>query len=182
MAVELSMPPTVKADGNKLVVLLTTPPAAPTGIPTVAEVNAALFAQLHMYGDFAITPEQSTGQGPKKLGASQVPTQFGNTNYPAIECEYSYLPQEVATPGAPGNEVYEALVPGTVLTAAVFDGIDGDVGEVAAGDVADIVKVEAGVRRKGRTGEGEFDEKSVKQALIIVGGEPIAEDHALAAA
>lgn len=180
MAVD--MPPTVKADGNKVVVFLSTPPAASTGIPTLAEVNAALFGQCHIYGSFDVTPDQATGQGPKKLCRSVVPTQFGNTTYPAVEVEYSYLPQSLGTPGSDGNELYEALVPGTTLTAAVFDGIDGDTDALTAGDICDIFEVECGKRRKGKTGDGEFDEVSVKQFLIVVGGVPIAEDHALASA
>ena len=56
------MPDTVKSDSNKLVVFVTTPPAASTGIPTVAEVNAAIFASLYIVGDFAVTPTQNTGK------------------------------------------------------------------------------------------------------------------------
>ncbi|HEY0891238.1 MAG TPA: hypothetical protein VGE38_16675 [Nocardioides sp.] len=175
-------PPTVKALGQKAVVILTTPPAAATGIPTVTEVNAGVFGSLHFYGDFNVTPTQNTGEGPKKLGSKFVPTQLGQVSFPAVDAQYSYLPQEVGTPGTDGNEVYEALVPGDRVTVVVLDGVDGEVSAVTAGDIADIYLMECGVRRKGQTGDGEFDEKSVTQSLIVVGGEPIAEDRALAAA
>jgi hypothetical protein len=177
----ISLPPTEKSLGRKVVVFLTTPPAAGSGIPTLAEVNAGLQASLHLYTPFNVTPTQNTGEGPRKLGSKFVPQENGVTTYPAVEIEYSYLPQELGTPGTAGNEVYEALEPGEQLTAVVLNGIDGDKDPLVAGDIADVYLVEAGVRRKGETGDGEFDQLSTKQNLVIVGGEPIVEDHALAA-
>jgi hypothetical protein len=176
------MPKTVQSDSNKLVVFLTTPPAASTGIPILAEINAALFASLYIVGDFAVTPSQSTGAGPSKLGASVTPTKLGRVTYPAVDVQYTYVPQSLGTPGGDGNEVYEALVPGDQITAVVLEGYDGQADAVVAGDVGDIFLMECGKRRKGRTGDGEQDEVSVTQSLVVVGGEPIAEDHALAAA
>lgn len=174
-------PPTVKSLGQKSVVILTTPPAATSGIPTRTEVNAGLFASLHFYGDFSVTPSQNTGEAPRKLGSVVQPQQFGLTTYPAVEASYSYVPQALGTTGAAGNEVYEALVPGDRVTVVVLDGIDGEIDEIAATAVGDIFLMEAGKRRKGQTGDGEFDEKSTTQSLIIVGGEPLAEDHVFSA-
>lgn len=178
----VSMPPTTTSLGNKMIVVLTTPPAAPSGIPTVTEVNAGIKAGCHIYGQFNVTPTQNTGEGPRKVCTRNVPTQLGLVTYPAAEVQYSYMPQELGTPGAAGNELYEALDPDAVVTVVVLDGIDGQTDAVVAGDISDIYEMKAGVRRKGQTGDGEFDEMSVTQALIVVGGEPIAEDHVLAAA
>jgi hypothetical protein len=175
------MPPTVQSDSNKLVVILTTPPAAATGIATVTEVNAALFASLYIVGDFAVTPSQNTGAGPSKLGASVTPTKLGRVTYPAVDVQYTYVPQALGTPGSAGNEVYEALVPDNQVTIVVLDGYDGQASTVTAGDISDQFLMKCGKRRKGRTGEGEQDEVSVTQTLVVVGGEPITEDHALAA-
>ncbi|WP_394289507.1 hypothetical protein [Microbacterium sp.] len=180
MAVEL--PPTTTALANQLIVFLTTPPAASSGIPTVAEVNAGLAAQCFIYGNFNVTPTQNTGEGPRKNCRPNAPTNLGIVTYPATELQYSYMPQELGAPGADGNELYEALEPGAVITAVVLDGISGETESVAAGDVADVYEMKAGVRRKGQTGDGEFDEKSVTQALVVVGGGPVVEDHPLAAA
>jgi hypothetical protein len=175
----IDLPPTEKSLGRKLVVFLTDPPAA--GIPTLVEVNAGLQASLHLYTPFNVTPNQNTGEGPRKLGSQFAPTENGITTYPAVDIEYSYLPQSLGTPGAVGNELYEAMVPGDVLTAVVFAGIDGDTDPIPANAVGDVYLVEAGVRRKGETGEGEFDHLSTKQSLVIKGGEPVAEDHVFAA-
>lgn len=177
----IQMPPTTKALGNKMVVVLTTPPAAGSGIPTTVEVNAGIQASCFYYGDFNVTPSQNTGEGPRKLCSKNSPTQLGLTTFPAVEAQYSYMPQELGTPGHAGNVLYEALEPDAEVTVVVLDGIDGQTEDVAVGDVADIYLMQAGVRRKGQTGDGEYDEKSVTQSLIVVGGEPIAEDHELAA-
>lgn len=177
----ISLPPTSKSLGRKVVVFLTTPPAAGTGIPTTVEVNAALFASLHLYTPFNVQPTQNTGQGPRKLGAQTVPTENGLVNYPAVDVQLSYKPQDLGTPGEPGNELYEALVPGSQVTAVVLDDLAGDISAVTVGDISDVYLMECGVRRKGQTGDGEFDQFSVMQSLIVVGGEPIAEDHVLAA-
>lgn len=177
----VSLPPTTKALANTMVVFLTTPPAASNGIPTTTEVNAGILAGCHIYGSFNVTPSQNTGEGPRKLCSDFSPTQLGITNYPAVDVQYSYMPQDLGTPGSDGNEVYEALEPGTQVTAVVLEGVDGQTDTVAAGDVSDVFLMECGVRRKGATGDGEFDEKSVTQSLVVVGGEAIATDHALAA-
>ena len=177
----ISLPPTSKALGRKVVVFLDTPPAAGTGIPTTVEVTAALFGSLHLYTPFNVQPSQNTGEGPRKLGAQSVPTENGLVNYPAVDVQYSYKPQDLGTPGSAGNELYELLVPGEQVTVVVLNDLDGDTDTVTAGDIADIYLMECGVRRKGETGEGEFDQFSVMQSMIVVGGEPIAEDQALAA-
>lgn len=181
----ISLPPTEKALGRKVVVFLDTPPAAGSGIPTTVEINAALFASLHLYTPFNVQPSQNTGAGPRKLGAKSVPMENGIVSYPAVDVQGSYLPQELGTPGAVGNEVYEmfktAEAAGDSLTAVVLDGLDGDISAVAVADVADIYLVEPGVIRKGATGEGEFDHIAFNCSLVIVGGEPIAVDRVLAA-
>lgn len=177
----ISLPPTSKSLGRKVVVFLDTPPAAGTGIPTTVEVNAAMFASLHLYTPFTVTPSQNTGEGPRKLGAITVPTENGIVNYPAVEIQYSFKPQELGTPGSDGNELYELLIPGDQLTVCVLADLAGDTSAVAVGDVTDVYLMECGVRRKGQTGDGEFDHHSVTQSLIVVGGAPVTEDWELAA-
>lgn len=178
----LVSPPTTKSLGQKTVVILTTPPAASTGIPILTEANAGVFGSLHFYGSLNVTPNQNTGEGPRKLGSKFTPTQLGQVTYPAVDAQYSYLPQKVGTASTPGNEMYEALVPGSKVTVLVFDGLDGQTDIVTATDVCSgIYLMECGVYRPGETGEGEFDEKSVTQSLVVVGAEPIATNVKLSA-
>lgn len=179
------LPPlTEKALGRKVVVVLDTPPAATTGIPTRTEVNAALFAALHMYTPFNVTPTQNTGEGPRKLGSKVAPQQNGLVTYPAVEVQSSYNPQEAGADGGEGNELYDvfkaAAVAGDRLTIAVFDGLDGNLSAIPTSAVGDVYLVEPGVIRKGQTGDGEFDEFSFTVSLVISGGEPIVVDHIFA--
>lgn len=178
----LAAVPKTKSLANTVVVFLTTPPAAPTGIPTLAEVNAGLQASCHIFGDFNPTSEQATGEGPAVMCDEFSETEFGRTTYAPVEVMYSYMPQDLGTPGADGNELYEALEPGATLTAVVLHGISGKTEALATGDIADVFEVEAGKRRKGKTGDGDFDKKAVMQFVRVIGGSPVVEDHPLAAA
>lgn len=177
----LPMPPTVKSQGNTLYVIHTTPPAAGTGIPTTVEVNAALNAGCYIYGDLDLAVTENTGEGPRKACARVVQTEAGNTNFPPIEVQYSYVPQELGTPGSDGNELYEALEPESTVTLSVFYGINGRTENIAVGDVGDVIEATVMRRRKTRTGDGEFDHHSVTQMLIPVGGDYVVEDHEFAA-
>lgn len=177
----IDLPPTSKALGRKVVVFLDTPPAAVSGIPTTVEINAALYGSLHLYTPFNVTPNQNSGEGPRKLGAISVPTEPGLLNYPAVEISYSYKPQDAGAAGGAGNELFDILKKDVQLTVVVLNDMDGDIDTVAAGDVADIFLMKCGVQRKGETGEGEFDQFAILQSLYMVGGEPVAEDRVLAA-
>lgn len=181
----ISLPQTAKSLGRKVVVVLDTPPAATTGIPTRTEVNAAFFAALHMYTPFNVTPSQNTGEGPRKLGAKSTPQQNGTVTYPAVEVQASFMPQLAGAPGGDGNELYDvfkaAEAAGDKLTIAVFDDLEGDLSEIPANAVGDVFLVEPGVLRKGSTGDDDFAEFSFTTSLVIVGGEPIKIDHVFAA-
>lgn len=175
----LALPPTDKSHGEKVVVLLDTDDvAAPDLIPTLEEVNEhGFFASLHLYTPLNVTPNQNTGEGPRKLGAKFAPIENGIVTYPAVDAQYSYRPQQLGTPGAVGNELYEFLVPGEKKVMVILDALDGTTDELEDGNVGDIYLIDPGVRRKGATGDGEFDHVSCTQSLITAGGEPLAQDH-----
>jgi hypothetical protein len=173
----LELPPTDKSQGKTLYVVHDTPPAGDDGIPTFAEVNAALFAGCYFYGDLDLAVTQNTGEGPRKACATIVQTEEGNTNFPAIEVQYSYKAQLLGTPGSEGNELYEALEPGTEVTMSVFYALDGRLPEIPDGAIGDVVRVKCLRRRKTRTGDGEFDQHSITQLLIPQGGDFVVEDH-----
>lgn len=176
----LAAVPKTKALANTVVVFLTTPPAATTGIATLAEVNAGLKAACHIFGDFNPTATQATGEGPAVMCEEYSETEFGRTTYEPVEVLYSYMPQELGTPGADGNELYEALEPDAIVTAVVLHGINAKTDTLAAGDISDQFLMEAGTRRKDKTGDGDMDKKAVRQFLRVVNGGPIVEDHPLA--
>lgn len=175
------MPETTKSQGNKVVIVLTTPPANPSA-PTLAELNAGLFVQCHIYGDFSGTPSQNVGEGPRKMCTRVVPQQLGNVTYQIADWQYSYVPQQMGTPGAAGNEAIEALAPGTDVYVYEGPGIDGGSGAVASGDVVNQYHLDCGVQRRGQTGDGEFDEFSVTQSFVMSNGEEPIFDYVVPAA
>lgn len=174
----VSLPPTTTALGNQVIIVLDSAPANPAA-PTKAELNAGVFAQCHIYGRLNATPTQNTGEAPRKACSKIQDQRLGLTTYPAFDVQYSYVPQELGTPGSDGNELYELMVPDTTLYVYLADGLDGeDTSALATGDiVTQGFRVTAGERRKGVTGDGEFDEVSVTQALVPSGGQ-LVEDYA----
>lgn len=176
------MPPAEKAYGNVLYKILTTAPAAASGIPTLVELNAGLSAGLYMYGDPSLRPNQNTGEGPRRVATKTVPTEFGTVTYPPVDVQISFKPQELGTPGAPGNEAYESLEIGSDVTVVPLYGIDGQTATVPAGAVGDVFQMKIGdIKGKGKTGDGEFDHLSTMLQMVVQGSGPIAEDHVFAA-
>ena len=175
----LTNPPVASSIGQRTVVILDPADvAAGSGIPTLTEANAGLFASLHFYGSLRPVPTQNTGEGPKKMGSKFSPTKLGRITYPSIDAQASYLPQALATTGAAGNEVYESFVPGSQRIILVLDDKDAEATTaLVANDMADIFLMDIGAQRKGETGDGEFDEFACTTALVVAGGEPIAVDH-----
>lgn len=176
----ITMPPTTNSYAAQVMVILSTPPANPLQ-PTLVEINAGEFLACHAYGAANVQPEQSTGQGPRKSCTRVVPTELGSITYPAIDIQYSYMPQEMGTPGAPGNEAIELLIEGTLKHLYLAEGIDGKTSALAAGDVVNHYYTECGVQRRGYTGDGEFDKNAVTQAMILKDGSEPDYDIVLAA-
>lgn len=175
------MPETIKSQGNKILIVLTTPPAVPAA-PTKAELNAGLFVQCHIYGTFSGTPTQSVGAGPQKMCTKVTPQQLGNITYEIADVQYSYVPQAMGTVGSDGNEAIEALTPGTDIYVAEGPGIDGTTALVALNDVVNLYHLECGVQRRGQTGDGEYDEFSVTQSFVLANGEEPKFDYKVPAA
>ena len=181
----LTLPATVKALANTIVVVLTTPPAAGTGIPTATEVNAGKFITCFLYGDQStlFPPTQNTGQGQRKACTKVSPTALGTVTYPAQQLEYSWGPQAAAVAGNAANVALESLAPGSTVTLVQLSGLPGLNSTVSAGQVmTGVYKVDCGVQTATSTGQSEYDDFSTKQELVLsaaAGGVPIATNVAL---
>lgn len=175
------MPEEVSSQGNKILIVLDTPPAVPSA-PTKAELNAGLFVQCHIYGNFSGTPTQNVGSGPQKMCTKVTPQELGNITYEIADVQYSYVPQKMGTPGSAGNEAIEALTPGTDVYVAEGVGIDGKTGALDTGDVVNLYHLECGVQRRGQTGDGEFDRFSVTQSFVLKNGAEPTFDYVVPAA
>lgn len=167
----VDLPPTTPALGAKVGILLTTPPANPAA-PTKAELNAGLFVQCHVYGALDGQPTQNTGAAPPKACTKDEEQRLGRVVWPSFDLQYSWMPQEAGTPGADGNEMYEACTPWSYKYLYLCDGLDGEAtSALATGDVVNRgFRVQCGEQREGVTGDGEFDEFAVTQAFVPKGG------------
>ena len=177
----LTQPATVKSQGNTTLIVLSTPPAITTA-PTKAELNAGEFITCHVYGDFGATPTQNVGSAPRKMCSRVEPQQLGNVTYAINDISYSYAPQEAAAGGGAGNEAFDLLTEGTQVYLVEGPGIDGLTSALNTADVVNIYHVECGVQRRGRTGDGEFDEFNVTQSFVMVDGAEPQYDYAVPAA
>lgn len=169
----VQMPEVVKSQGMTRLIVLSTAPASTTTI-TAAELAAGEVITCHVYGDFAATPTENIGTAPRKMCTRTSPQQFGEITYPINDVQYSYVPQSLGTPGAPGNEAFEALTPGTEKWLVEVPGLDGRGTSFGAGALGNLYNVDCGIQRRGRTGDGEFDEFSVTQSFVMAdGAEPV---------
>lgn len=167
----VTLPPTEASLGNKVILVTDSAPVNPSA-PTKAELNAMLFSQCLIYGPLAAPPTQATGAAPAKLCSKIEVQRLGRVTFPSFDVQYSYLPQETATPGADGNEMYEMLVPESTVYVYILDGLDGEAtSTLATGAVVNHgFKVQVGEYREGQTGDDEFSEFSTTQALVPDGG------------
>lgn len=172
----LATPPRTKSLANTVMVIHETPPAGP--LPTRTEVDAALFAQCYIFGEFNPVPNTNVGEGPAFWCDDEVEQEDGRTTWSVEPLQYTYMPQLLGTPGSVGNEVYEALTPGTELVVSLFHGVSGRLDalpdEVAVGDV---FKIKALSRARSKTGDTDLDKKTMTQQIRMVGKAPLAIDH-----
>lgn len=169
----LTLPETVKSQGKTVLLVLTTPPAVVTA-PTKAELNAGEFITCHIYGEFGATPSQNVGEAPRKMCSKTNPQRLGTTTYAINDIQYSYNPQATNTSGGAGNEAFDILTEDAEVWLVEGPGIDGESSTLATNDMVNVYHVRCGVRRRGRTGDGEFDEFSITQSFVMADGdEPI---------
>lgn len=177
----VSLPETVKSQGFTRLLVLSTAPADAAEL-VIAELTAGEIITCHIYGDFSATPTENVGSAPRKMCSRTSPQQFGEVTYPINDIQYSYVPQELGTPGAPGNEAFEALPPGTEKWLVEAPGLDGRTVPFVAADLGNVYHVKCGIQRRGRTGDGEFDEFSITQSFIMAdGAEPLYDVPVVAA-
>ncbi len=166
----VSMPETQKSQGWSRLVALDT--GTNLAALTVAEITAGEIITCHVYGDFVAEGGENVGEGPRKMCSRKVPQEFGNTTDTITDLQYSHLPQEADA--APGNEARALLVPGSTKIFVEFQGLEGNGSNFAAGDRYVAHRVQLGRQRRGRTGDGEFDQFAITQSLIYAdGSDPI---------
>lgn len=164
MTVEI--PEWVAAEGNVKAVFV--PTVADLSAPSIAIVNAGVDVSCYLMPDWD-GPGGTQNKGEQRRFCSKETFDvLGRIKRNVAALSYTYLPQELGTPGAPGNEVYEALAQGNTGVLVVGYGLD-PADPFAIGDVADLIPVECGFQMKPARGADEFAPLIVTQELGVTG-------------
>lgn len=172
----VSIPESVTAEGNVKAVFV--PVFANVDAPTVVETTAGVDISCFLMPDWdGPTANQNTGEK-RRFCSRETFTSLGRVQWELAPLVYTYLPQELGTPGNEANAVYEALTEGVTGYLVIGYGIEPE-RDFAAGDIVDIFPVECGAQSKGVRGEDEFAPLTVTQTLGVSG--PASLDKAIAA-
>lgn len=164
-----SIPESVTAEGNVKAAFIPAISNLATG-PTVAEMTAGILISNYLMPDWdGITGTQNKGED-RRFGSKQVFQKLGRINNEVATLTYTYLPQELGTPGDEANEVYETLAPGTNGYLVLGYGLDAENDAAfVADDVVDVVPVTCGEQFKAARGSDEFAPLTVTQELVVTG-------------
>lgn len=175
----VTIPESVAAEANVKVAFVPAIANPETG-PTVAEMAAGVIIGCYlMPGWEGFTSTQTKGESRRFCSRSSF-ERFGRTTNSSAPLEYTYLPQELATPGNPANEVYETLAEGVTGFIVLGFGLDAEeAAPFVASDVVDFAPVECGEQNKVTTGADEFAPLIVRQELAVTG--PKVKDRVIAA-
>ena len=172
----VTIPESVEAEGRVKAVFV--PALADPTSPTVTEATAGTNVSCFLMPDWdGVTPTQNTGED-RRFCSRQTFTRLGRVQYEVAPLMYTYLPQQVGTPGNEGNEAYEALAEGNTGFLIMAYGVDAE-GDLSADDIVDVFPVECGVQGKQARGSDEFAPLTVTQTLVVRG--PAQLDVALVA-
>lgn len=100
----------VLADEHTKFTLLTAAPAAVTGIPTAAELNAGIDASCHVFADdFVFTAADSETVGERALCEATAAESFGISNYNLGFTYWRHFDETTGQPDATADEIHEAV-------------------------------------------------------------------------
>lgn len=167
------MPETTDTFGNLSLVVLSSAPAD-LEAATVANLTAGENITCHAVGDWWPTATTNKVSRQRKMCQTSVTQALGTTTHDTPALQYTYMPQEVGTPGASGNEAYEALPAGATVYLVQRIGKDGKSAFVA-GDNYRLFPVELGPQIPGTSSEDEGGEAVINQEIAFAPGyeEPI---------
>lgn len=175
----LTLPETTDSYGKISVVVLTTKPTNLASIP-VASIAAGENISCHLYGDWMPTASTEKVSRQRKMCQTKITQSLGTTTWETPALQYSYVPQSVGTPGASGNEAYEALPEGAVVYAVQRLGLDSDAA-YTAGEKVRVWPLELGPQVPGTSSEDAGGEFVINQETAFASGYDGPVDGILAA-
>lgn len=160
-------PDAVLQEGNTSVVVVQTM-AAP-GVPSLAtDIGAASSVNVscYLYQGGVPTKAQSVGDRPRRICSKKTLQAFGNKSYTVTDLEYVYDPQGASS--TTGNKARTALAEGSTVFLIVRRGLDSQTSAFVAAQKVDVWKVQLGPQNKTATGDGEFDEMTITQSVLVL--------------
>lgn len=160
-------PVATKSLGNTSVVAVAT--IANTSAPSLAtEINAStsVNGSCYLYADMVATGETNKGTAPTRACEKTEREEFGRTKYSISDIQYVYDPQAADTTDE--NLFKAAMAPDTELYIVERVGLDSQTSALAVGQKVNVHHVRVGPQNRTKTGDGEFDEFSITQAVSYV--------------
>lgn len=167
----ITMPETVDSYGQLSLVVLTAKPANLASVSLATDLAAANAKNVtcHLVGDWWPTASTNKVARQRKMCQTKVTQALGTTTHETPALQYTYLPQQVGTAGAAGNEALEALPEGAQRYLLQRLGKDGK-STIAAGDKYRLFPVELGPQVPGTSAEDEGGEFVMNQELSFLPG------------
>lgn len=159
-------PEATKSLGNTMVVAVAT--IANMSAPDLSsELSAgtSVIGSCFLYADMVATGETNKGTAPTRACEKTEREEFGRTKFSISDIQYVYDPQAGATDE---NKFKDALAPDTELYLVERVGLDAQDVALAAGQKVNVHHVRVGPQNRTKTGDGEFDEFSITQAVSYI--------------
>jgi hypothetical protein len=165
--VTVIFPEATKSLGNTSVIAVATianmsAPDLSSEIAAVTSVNGSCY----LYADMVASGETNKGTAPTRACEKTEREEFGRTKFSISDIQYVYDPQ--AADSTDENLFKAALAPDTELYLVERVGLDARTTAVAAGQKVNVHHVRVGPQNRTKTGDGEFDEFSITQAVSYI--------------
>jgi hypothetical protein len=165
--VTVIFPEATKSLGNTMLIAVAT--ISNMSAPDLSsEINAStsVIGSCYLYADMVATGETNKGTAPTRSCEKTEREEFGRTKYSISDIQYVYDPQAAATTDE--NLFKAALAPDTELYLVERVGLDSRTTALAAGQKVNVHHVRVGPQNRTKTGDGEFDEFSITQAVSYI--------------
>lgn len=160
-------PDGIQQEGNTSVAVIQT--MASPGVPSMAtDIGAAstVIVSCYLYSGGMPTKTVNKGTRPRRVCSKSDKQAFGVKTYDITDLQYVYDPQALIT--AAVNKARGALTEGSTVFVLIRRGLDAQTSAFAIGQKVDVWKVTLGPQNKTTTGDGEFDEFTITQSVIVV--------------
>lgn len=167
----IASPETTDSYGAISLVVITAEPANLEAVDISTDLAALNSENIscHMVGDWFGTASTNKVSRQRKMCQTKVTQALGTTTHDTPALQYTYMPQEIDTPGAAGNEAYEALPEGATRYLLQRLGKAG-ASALVAGDTYRLFPVKLGPQIPGVSAEDEGGEFVINQEISFASG------------